>query len=195
MNFDTTASASTQTFDIQAAQSLAVNQWTTMLMLTSIGFAPMVTPGAQITFETSDTQGVTISPGTTTLDQVAQELARIHQKMLDEIHRMGGELSAIFFCPHSDKDCCECRKPLPGMFLELSDRLKTGLSNVFAVGDSLRDLQATRAAGALPVLVRTGNGELTRENLAGQNEYDDFSEVPIHDDLGHTIANDILNQS
>jgi hypothetical protein len=83
MNFDSIASDSTQTSDFQAAQYLAANQWTSLLMLASIGFAPMLTAGTQITFETIDgTQGALITTRTATLDQVTQELARIHQELL-----------------------------------------------------------------------------------------------------------------
>ena len=35
------------------------------------------------------------------------------------------------------------------------------MSKAFAVGDSLRDLQAAVASGAKPLLVLTGKGELT----------------------------------
>ena len=51
-------------------------------------------------------------------------LNRIHQKMLDQLHALGGEIDAIFFCPHGPDDQCDCRKPLPGMFEELKQRLK-----------------------------------------------------------------------
>ena len=54
-------------------------------------------------------------------------LNRIHQKMLEEVHKFGGDISAIFFCPHSDEDGCDCRKPQPGLFLELQKRLKCNL--------------------------------------------------------------------
>ena len=36
------------------------------------------------------------------------------------------------------------------------------LKNVPAIGDSLKDLQAAAAAGAIPVLVLTGKGHVTR---------------------------------
>ena len=44
------------------------------------------------------------------------------------------------------------------MLREISERFNTPLKNVPFVGDSMRDLQTAHAAGALPVLVRTGKG-------------------------------------
>lgn len=89
----------------------------------------------------------------------------IHKKMLEELRAVGGEISAIFFCPHVDADDCECRKPKPGMFHDLAARLNYDLSETFAVGDSLRDLQAAQSAGAKPVLVETGNGRANAKAL------------------------------
>jgi D-glycero-D-manno-heptose 1,7-bisphosphate phosphatase len=47
------------------------------------------------------------------------------------------------------------------MFKEISERFGLGLAGVPAIGDSLRDLQAAAAVGALPVLVLTGKGKVT----------------------------------
>ena len=110
-------------------------------------------------------------------------LNRIHQKMLGQLHALGGEIDAIFFCPHGPGDGCQCRKPLPGLFLDLQQRLKCNLNGVDAVGDSLQDLQAARAAQANPVLVRTGKGLGTEAALASGAAADEFGGVAIHDDL------------
>ncbi|MDA8118680.1 MULTISPECIES: D-glycero-beta-D-manno-heptose 1,7-bisphosphate 7-phosphatase [Acidiferrobacter] len=104
-------------------------------------------------------------------------LGRIHNRMLDEIHHRGGEIEAIFFCPHGPRDGCTCRKPLPGLLYDIAARFKTSLSSTFAVGDTRRDLEAARAAQALPVLVRTGKGMRTIADGKG------LAGVPVYDDL------------
>ena len=90
-------------------------------------------------------------------------LNAIHDAMHRAVHQAGGRIDAIFFCPHRDEDRCDCRKPKPGMLLEIARRMNVELEGVPAVGDSLRDLQAAVAAGAQPVLVLTGKGRRTRE--------------------------------
>ena len=90
-------------------------------------------------------------------------LNAIHDTMHRAVHQAGGRIDAIFFCPHARDSNCECRKPKPGMLLEIAKRLNVDLEGVPAVGDSLRDLQAAAAAGAQPVLVLTGKGRKTRE--------------------------------
>lgn len=104
-------------------------------------------------------------------------LAQIHSKMLTAARDRGGEIEAIFFCPHGPDDGCSCRKPAPGLFEEIADRLKADLSGVYAVGDSERDLVAARTVGARPVLVRTGKGLRTLKKLK------ELADVPVYADL------------
>ena len=110
-------------------------------------------------------------------------LNRIHEKLLTQLHALGGEIDAIFFCPHGPDDACGCRKPLPGMFEELKLRLKCNLSGVDAIGDSLRDLQAAKAAGANPVLVRTGKGRETEKALEKESVRATLGNPAVYDDL------------
>ncbi|HEX5094194.1 MAG TPA: D-glycero-beta-D-manno-heptose 1,7-bisphosphate 7-phosphatase [Burkholderiales bacterium] len=90
-------------------------------------------------------------------------LNAIHDAMQRAVQQAGGRIDAIFFCPHAGESDCECRKPRPGMLLEIGKRMNTPLAGVPMVGDALRDLQAAAAAGARPVLVLTGKGRGTRE--------------------------------
>ena len=85
-------------------------------------------------------------------------LVRIHEKMHRAVREAGGQIDAVFFCPHGPQHHCSCRKPAPGLFQDIARRLRIELKGVPAIGDSRRDLQAARAVGARPVLVKTGQG-------------------------------------
>ena len=91
-------------------------------------------------------------------------LNAIHQKMQNAVKAAGGQIEAIFFCPHTASDNCDCRKPRQGMFSTISERFDTPLEDVPSVGDSLRDLQAAFLAGCTPILVLSGKGKKTLEN-------------------------------
>ncbi len=108
-------------------------------------------------------------------------LNAIHKKMHQKLARMGGGIDAIFFCPHHPDDGCDCRKPKPGMLEAIRDRLNISLQKVMFVGDTMADIQAARAAGAIPVLVRTGKGERTLV------ENNDLTDVHIYPDLAACI--------
>jgi D-glycero-D-manno-heptose 1,7-bisphosphate phosphatase len=90
-------------------------------------------------------------------------LNAIHDKMVKSLAQVGGRLDAIFFCPHPADSTCNCRKPKPGMLINISERFNVDLTGVPVVGDGLRDLQAAVTVGGLPCLVLTGKGEKTRE--------------------------------
>lgn len=105
-------------------------------------------------------------------------LLRIHEKLQRSLALVGGSVEAIFFCPHGPDDHCLCRKPKPGLLLDIAARLQTDLTGVPVIGDALRDVQAARAVGARPLLVRTGKGaetEMRGEGLAGVAVYDDLA--------------------
>lgn len=86
----------------------------------------------------------------------------IHNKFLGLLAPLGGHVAGIFFCPHAPEANCECRKPRPGMFLEIARRFgRNTLEGVPVVGDTLRDLEAGIAAGCTPWLVLTGSGQAT----------------------------------
>ncbi|MHB8667494.1 MAG: D-glycero-beta-D-manno-heptose 1,7-bisphosphate 7-phosphatase [Burkholderiales bacterium] len=104
-------------------------------------------------------------------------LNAMHDKMHKAVNQLGGRIDAVFFCPHAQDAGCACRKPRPGMLMEIAERFNVSLAGVAAIGDSLRDLQAASAADARPVLVLTGKGEHTLKSggLPGGTE--------IHKDL------------
>lgn len=93
-------------------------------------------------------------------------LNAIHDKMHRAVQLVGGRIDAVFYCPHSVDSKCECRKPKPGMFTRIASCFNADLAQSYAVGDSLRDLQAAAAAGSRPILVLTGKGATTRDNGA-----------------------------
>jgi D-glycero-D-manno-heptose 1,7-bisphosphate phosphatase len=105
------------------------------------------------------------------------QLNRIHDRMHRQLAEVGGRVDAIFICPCLPKDDCACRKPEPGMLLEIAERLRTSLDEVPFVGDRLADVLAARSAGARPWLVRTGRGQ---EALDSGEDLDD---VRVFDDL------------
>ena len=90
-------------------------------------------------------------------------LAAIHSRMQSAVQDAGGRIDAVFFCPHGPDDGCECRKPRPGMVLEILRRFRVDPEDALLAGDSLRDLQAGASVGAQPILVLTGKGKNTRK--------------------------------
>ncbi|KQP14205.1 D-glycero-beta-D-manno-heptose 1,7-bisphosphate 7-phosphatase [Pseudorhodoferax sp. Leaf267] len=89
-------------------------------------------------------------------------LNAMHTKMHKQLAALGGRVDAVFYCPHAPDEGCACRKPKPGLFEQIGERLGVDLKGVPTTGDSVRDLQAGAAAGCEPHLVLTGKAERFR---------------------------------
>jgi D-glycero-D-manno-heptose 1,7-bisphosphate phosphatase len=66
---------------------------------------------------------------------------------MTEMLRSVVEVDDIRVCIHDDRDECSCRKPAPGMLLELANRWQIDLTHSYMIGDSWRDVEAGRRAG------------------------------------------------
>jgi D-glycero-D-manno-heptose 1,7-bisphosphate phosphatase len=112
-----------------------------------------------------------------------EALHAMHVKMGRLLEQYGGQVDAVFFCPHSPDDHCDCRKPRDGLLRDIATRYQTDLTGVPAIGDSFRDIQAAHSVGASPVLVKTGKGERTLRKHA-----DELHNVPVYRDLAEAVA-------
>jgi len=99
----------------------------------------------------------------------AETLSDIHRHMLHQIENAGGFVKHIFFCPHAPSAGCECRKPKPGLLFAAAEYFACGVEHMVYVGDKPTDVQAARAAGVYPVLVRSGYGANTVANWQGDD--------------------------
>ncbi len=77
----------------------------------------------------------------------------IHSRLRDELRQRGAPaLLDIAYCPHQPGEC-NCRKPLPGMLLNLAARHNIDLAASWMVGDMETDVEAGRRAGCRTILV------------------------------------------
>jgi len=88
-------------------------------------------------------------------------LEAMHQKMTQELHEVGGRIDGIFICPHRPEQDCECRKPEPGLLLDIQKGFEISLEDAVLIGDAERDIKAALSVNCDAVLVKTGKGKLT----------------------------------
>lgn len=92
------------------------------------------------------------------------DLARglLQQSELDAMMRALREVVPIVdyrVCPHDDAAGCPCRKPKPGMLLELAREWNVDTKRSFMVGDTWRDMAAGAVVGCGTVLLRRDYNE------------------------------------
>lgn len=82
-------------------------------------------------------------------------IAAIEQEIQARLGEHGAQIAAFRYCPHELDDGCDCRKPAPGMLLELAEQLDLDPARSWMVGDSESDVAAGRAAGCATALIAT----------------------------------------
>jgi D-glycero-D-manno-heptose 1,7-bisphosphate phosphatase len=113
----------------------------------------------------------------------AEDVADIHRRMAAAVAAAGGGIDAILVCPHQPRDACACRKPRARLLERAAEAFQLRLRDCFFVGDALSDLQAARAAGCRPILVRSGlQGPRLPHLLRGEPG------VPLVADLPSAVA-------
>jgi D-glycero-D-manno-heptose 1,7-bisphosphate phosphatase len=83
-------------------------------------------------------------------------LAGIEREIQRRLRERDSEIAAFRYCPHELGDGCDCRKPAPGMILELARVLRLDLRRSWMIGDSASDIFAGQAAGCLTALIEDG---------------------------------------
>ncbi len=89
------------------------------------------------------------------------DLKAIHHKMHTQLKACNAHIDYLTYCPHHPDDHCHCRKPKPGMLLDIFNHSGLSPRDAYFVGDKYADLQAARLAGCQPILVKTGRGAST----------------------------------
>ncbi len=76
-----------------------------------------------------------------------QDVIQLHEYMINIFKESGIEIDGVYFCPHKPEDCCDCRKPKPGLFLKAIQDFKIEVKDSVVIGDKLSDLEAGYQAG------------------------------------------------
>jgi D-glycero-D-manno-heptose 1,7-bisphosphate phosphatase len=104
------------------------------------------------------------------------------KKILSEKHIA---LNGFYYCPHSEKEDCDCRKPKPGLLLKAAHDLQIDLSKSWMIGDILNDVEAGRRSGCNTILIDNGNETewiYSRERIPNYiaNHLKEAAEIVLH---------------
>lgn len=88
----------------------------------------------------------------------AEVVEDINQRMVAELASYGGRIDQVVYCPHRPEDQCDCRKPEPGMLLQVAREMDLDLTRSYMIGDAASDLMAGQQVGCQTFLVLTGRG-------------------------------------
>jgi D-glycero-D-manno-heptose 1,7-bisphosphate phosphatase len=101
----------------------------------------------------------------------------LHGWMNEELRRAGAHIDDLRYCPHHPdatvpayRMTCACRKPAPGMILDLMRSWPVIAEASIAFGDKERDAAAGRAAGIAAEVVPAGALEDAVERLLARGQ-------------------------
>jgi D-glycero-D-manno-heptose 1,7-bisphosphate phosphatase len=83
----------------------------------------------------------------------------VNEMMKEELAAAGARIDAVYYCPHTSADRCDCRKPRPGLLQRAALEHSLDPARSFVVGDRYGDIELARNVRARGILVRTGYGE------------------------------------
>lgn len=106
-----------------------------------------------------------IGKGLLTVDEAKIIFAKIIE--LSEVE--GGKIAGHYFCPHTNEDQCNCRKPKVGMFMQAVRDHGIRLERAVFVGDGFGDAQAAKTLNIPFYLVAQGWGPTTKQKCDDQN--------------------------
>jgi D-glycero-D-manno-heptose 1,7-bisphosphate phosphatase len=93
----------------------------------------------------------------------ASAVEDLHHFMNDELGSVGAHIDDLRYCPHHPqaavaafRTACSCRKPAPGMLLDLMTHWPVVAEASIMIGDRERDAAAGRAAGVAAAVVPSG---------------------------------------
>jgi len=109
----------------------------------------------------------------------AEDVHCIHSALQDWLQSEGAHIDAFFFCPH-DKQQCNCRKPLPGLFDQARARFPDiAPESSMMIGDSLSDIQFGHCLGMRTIFL-DGDPQLQKPDAISARHLADlcFTSLP-----------------
>ena len=94
-----------------------------------------------------------------------EDFKKFNDRMINELGKHKIKIEKIYYCPHKPEDNCECRKP-KAMFLEdAKKKFNIDMKKSFVIGDQKADIGLGKNGGCTTILVLTGNGIKTKNEI------------------------------
>lgn len=85
------------------------------------------------------------------------DVERLHGQIQEELLARGAQIDSFAVCPHHERDCCHCRKPLTGLAQKIAESLGIVIDygRCWTIGDKFSDIEFGRSLGTRTALVRS----------------------------------------
>lgn len=84
-----------------------------------------------------------------------EDMHKVNKRILELLRAYEIHIKDIFFCPHTEEDQCNCRKPKPGLIQQALNQYKDiDLNQSWIIGDSLRDILSAEPYNIKGILIQ-----------------------------------------
>jgi D-glycero-D-manno-heptose 1,7-bisphosphate phosphatase len=121
------------------------------------------------------------------------DVKAVHAAFEKALAAHGAHVDAFYFCPH-DKEQCNCRKPLPGLYQHaVKDFPDVSGQSSAMVGDSWSDIEFGRRLGMTTVFVE-GNPELEKPGADRARDLADLRAASLSEAVDALLAERASNR-
>lgn len=106
------------------------------------------------------------------------EVVTVNNYIVNTLHHHHISIRDVFYCPHTDEDHCQCRKPNPFFIQEAARRHELDLSRSFMIGDHPSDVECGINAGVTSLYLLSGHGKNHQHEInSGTRVFANLSEA------------------
>ena len=88
-----------------------------------------------------------------------EEVEEVNRAIVNRLAQAGVTISAVYTCPHTREQGCDCFKPKPLLLERAAGQFRIDLPKSFAVGDHPHDAEMGRSLGVEGIFLLTGHGQ------------------------------------
>src|SRR3990172_815482 len=100
-----------------------------------------------------------------------EALDGVNKKVLELLGLAGARIDGIYYCPHTPKDGCDCRKPGTALIARAVAEHGISARNTYVIGDKDSDIELARNISAKGILVLTGKGRDEMQKFSFQPDF------------------------
>jgi rfaE bifunctional protein nucleotidyltransferase chain/domain len=98
-----------------------------------------------------------------------EDFHRFNDKLVEELKKNGIIIEKTYFCPHSPKEKCNCRKPNTTFIEQAKRQFNIDVRHSFVIGDHPADVKLGKNAGCKAVYLLRGHATGHLEEARGNN--------------------------
>ncbi|MGE5455575.1 MAG: D-glycero-alpha-D-manno-heptose-1,7-bisphosphate 7-phosphatase [Ignavibacteriales bacterium] len=85
------------------------------------------------------------------------EYNKFNKYFIDKLLEAGIKITNVYFCPHTEEDNCDCRKPKIGLYKKAIEEYNPDLNKSYVIGDRERDLSICEYTSIEGIIIGSKN--------------------------------------